>query len=165
MYNWCSTPFFIVSLLNWSKQCLTAFDFILATANVFGFSSAVTAWEFGLSAAPLPFSQVLLAQKWRQHLKDWLSSLSPSPIIGSIAQLIFCASCLRSSGIFYYWGTDLQPHRLMNMKLLQLHHYQPHSCLNYQCMKYWMDGSSVHLWPCWNGLFSTCWQNWTMPAH
>ena len=88
-----------------------------------------------------------------------ISFLSSSSIIDCTAQLMFCASCLRSSGILYQWGTNLQPHRLTNIKLLWLHYYQSHSC-SWCHIGDWMDGGLVPLWPCWNGPFGTCWQNW-----
>ena len=118
MYNRCSTSFFIVSLSNWSKYFLTTFDFILAIANVFGFLPALTSWytssiSFWCSSAiffHVTHSKVETAFKLLTVSSSFLPSSS------KMAQLIFCASCLRSSGILHYWGTDLQPHRPMNRK-------------------------------------------------
>ena len=67
MYNQCRTPFAKVSLSNWSRYFLTALDLILAIADVFGFSPAVTscipARELDLFAALLTFVSVLHVQK------------------------------------------------------------------------------------------------------
>ena len=104
MYNQCRTPFFNISLLNWSKYFLTAFDFILAIANVFGFSPAVTSWytssrveSFCCSSAicfGVTCSKVETTFKLLTILFSFMSSSS------MMAQLIFSTSCLRSSGIF-----------------------------------------------------------------
>ena len=104
MYNQCSTPFFIVILSNWSKYFLTAFDFILAIANVFGFSPAVTSWYTSSRVGPFCYSSAICfgvtcskvetAFKLLTILFSFMSSSS------MMAQLIFCTSCLRSSGIF-----------------------------------------------------------------
>ena len=104
MYNQCRTPFFKVSLLNWSKYFLTAFDFILAIADVIGFSPAVTSWytsssvEYFCCSSAICFgvtcSKVETAFKLLTILFSFMFSSS------MMAQLIFCTSCLRSSWIF-----------------------------------------------------------------
>ena len=103
MYSQCRTPFFKVSLSNWSKYFLTALDLILAIADVFGFSCAVTSWFtssrvgsfccssyicFGVTC-----SKVETAFKLLTILSSFMSSSS------MMAQLISCTPCLRSLGI------------------------------------------------------------------
>ena len=104
MYNQCRTSFFKVSLSNWSKYFLTAFDFILVIADVFGFLPAVTSWytssrveSFCCSSAiwfGVTCSKVETAFKLLTILSSFKSSSS------MMAQLIFCTSCLRSLGTF-----------------------------------------------------------------
>ena len=104
MYNRCRTPFFKVSLSNWSRYYLTAFDFILAIADVFGFSPPVTSWYTNLRVGSfccssdicfgVTCSKVEIAFKLLTILFSFMSSSS------MMAQLISCTCCLRSLGIF-----------------------------------------------------------------
>ena len=105
MNSWCSTPFFIVSLSNWSKYFLTAFDFILAITNVFGFSPAETNWHTSWRVGTFLYSSTIFSGVTCWKMKTafkvlTISSSSSSSMIGSTTQLMFYASCLRSSGIF-----------------------------------------------------------------
>ena len=103
MYSQCRTPFFKVSLSNWSRYFLTALDLILAIAHDFGFSPAVTSWYtssrvgsfccssdicFGVTC-----SNIETVFKLLTILSSFMSSSS------MMAQLMSCTPCLRSSGI------------------------------------------------------------------
>ena len=104
MYNQCRTPFFIVSLLNWSKYFLTAFDFILSIANVFGFLPAVTSLYTSLRVESFCCSSAIcfgvICSKVETAFKLLTILLSFMSSSSMMAQLIFCTSCLRSLGIF-----------------------------------------------------------------
>ena len=104
MYNRCRTPFFNVSLSNWSRYSLTVFDFILAIGNVFGFSPAVISWytssRVGSShcSSAICFGVTCSKVETAFKLLTIFSSFMSSPSM--MAQLISCTLCLRSSGIF-----------------------------------------------------------------
>ena len=117
----------------WNKWFLTAFDLILAIANVVGFSPAVTQYYTSsrvrsfccLSAI---FSGVTCS-KMETAFKALTSSslLSFSSIIDCTAQLMFCSSCFRSQEIFVllrHWSMASQTNQY---EITSTSHYLSHS--------------------------------------
>ena len=106
MHKWCNTPFFIVSLSNWSKYFLTALDFILAIADVFGISSAVTHWYTSLRIISFWCYSVIFSGVTGSKMETTFNLLNTSSLSSSSIYWLNhttdgpCASCLRSSGIF-----------------------------------------------------------------
>ena len=132
MYKQCSTPFFIVSLSNCSEYFATALVFLLAMAAVFGFSPTVTQWYTSSVIRSFCCFSAIVSGGTHSKMETafnilTISSLFSSSIFDWTAQMMFCASCLRSLGISVLLGHWSTTHRLMNIKSLPLHHYWSHS--------------------------------------
>ena len=107
-HYWCTNNVVILFYsqpIKLEKYFLTALIFFLAMANVFGFSPAVTHWYISSRVRSFCCSSVIFSGGTCSKLETafkvlTISSLSSSTIIDCTAQLMFCASCLRSSEIF-----------------------------------------------------------------
>ena len=113
MYNQCRTPYLNVNLSKCGRYFHTALDLILEMADVFNFSPAVTYWQTYPRIESFFYSSTMSSGvTWLRTDTElsmpWISCASSSSIIGCIAQLIDCASFLRSYGtlvVFRYWST------------------------------------------------------------
>ena len=131
MLRQCNMPFLSVIQLNYRRYFLAVLDFTLVMTDVLTFSPAVTCSYTSLSIGSFCCSSFISLDVTFPKMETafnmlTISSLSLSSTIDCTTQLMYCAFCLRSSGILEllrHWSMASQTSKILPLP----HCYQSHS--------------------------------------